>query len=308
MRPEPDDAVGAFAAQLYKPVKPAQLQQVIVRVLQGGRRASRPADSPSVPAEQRLRVLVADDNAVNLKVATVLLERLGHLVDVAGNGSEALAAVRSRPFDLVLMDVYMPVMDGLEASRQIRDTLPAQDRPVVVALTAGAFAQERARCRDAGMEHFVAKPIRRAELEAVLHAVGSGPAPTTQDESGGASLPPVPVDEVLDGTVLAELRASLGDVAAVILPDLVSTFLTQSTDLLQQVQEAAARGDEDVVRAAAHKLRGGSATFGATALATLCQDLEEHAAASAGLVARSEALVTEFARVHIALLMSFPAG
>jgi len=120
-----------------------------------------------------LRILLAEDNAVNQKLALRLLQQLGYGADVAGNGLEALAALERSTYDLVLMDVQMPELDGLEATRQIRARWPAPSGPRIAAMTANAMAGDRELCLAAGMDDYISKPIRPAELEAVLEVTPS---------------------------------------------------------------------------------------------------------------------------------------
>ena len=142
-----------------------------------------PADSPD--AESRsLRILVAEDNPVNRKLACKILERRGHVVAVAQNGREALEAVQASDFDLVLMDVQMPEVDGLEATRRIRSWEPAGGRRMMIAaMTAHAMAEDRERCLEAGMDSYVTKPLQIAQLAKVLRQAadaasgGTPPAP-----------------------------------------------------------------------------------------------------------------------------------
>ena len=143
--------------------------------------AERPAAPPPSPERGALRVLVVEDNAVNQKVVVRTLERLGVGADVAGDGAEALAALRraaeeGRPYQAVLMDVQMPVMDGHEATRRLRAELPAQAQPWVVALTANAMEGDREACLEAGADDYLSKPVRREELAAAIDAVARRPA------------------------------------------------------------------------------------------------------------------------------------
>ena len=123
----------------------------------------------TVPADEKLatsslRILLAEDNAVNQKVALRLLDQLGYRADVAWNGLEALEALERRSYDVVLMDVQMPELDGLDASRRICERWPAEERPRIIAMTANAMPEDREACFAAGMDDYVAKPIRPDEL------------------------------------------------------------------------------------------------------------------------------------------------
>jgi len=159
-------------AFLTKPVKPSALHDAIATVLAGEMAAEpsavdREPSEPQIALDKRLRILVAEDNPVNRKLALRLLERMGYAADVAENGLEVLAALERQPYDLILMDVQMPELDGLEATRRIRARWP-DDGPRIVAMTANAMAEDRDACLEAGMNDYLAKPIRVAELEAAL--------------------------------------------------------------------------------------------------------------------------------------------
>jgi PAS domain S-box-containing protein len=166
-----------FAATLAKPVKSSALRACLLTVLApveaamevraaGGRRTS---DLPEV-ADRPLRVLLAEDNPVNQKVGQLMLAKLGQQVDTVGSGLEAVLAVRAGLYDVVLMDVQMPDMDGLEATRLIRTTVSADRQPQIVAMTASALVEDRAACTGAGMDAYLSKPVRTEELNAVLLA------------------------------------------------------------------------------------------------------------------------------------------
>ncbi|HEX2021931.1 MAG TPA: response regulator [Candidatus Thermoplasmatota archaeon] len=163
-----------FAAHLTKPVKFSVLYETLVHVLRG-RSVARPVASPlaSLPEGGRipLRILLAEDNPVNQKVALRILERLGHRADVAGNGREAVEAVDRQAYDVVFMDVQMPGMDGLEATRAIHERWPEGKRPRIVAMTAHALEEDRQRCLAAGMDDYVSKPVTPATLAAALARV-----------------------------------------------------------------------------------------------------------------------------------------
>ncbi|MBI3695431.1 MAG: response regulator [Acidobacteria bacterium] len=164
---------------MNKPIRQSQLYDMIVRVLnRSGEQAGRPEAPEKAPhffgqQEQRRpavlrRVLVAEDNEVNQKVALRLLQRAGYLVDLATDGQQAVEAASKQRYDLVLMDVQMPVMDGFEATAEIRRREGAGRHTPIVAMTANALAGDRERCLGAGMDDYVSKPIRVDELQRVL--------------------------------------------------------------------------------------------------------------------------------------------
>jgi CheY-like chemotaxis protein len=143
--------------------------------------AAAPAQDHGAPVERAIHVLVAEDNVVNQKVARLMLERAGCRVDMVEDGEQAVAAVQRTSYDLVLMDCQMPVVDGLEATRRIRSLHGPVSRTVIVALTANALAGDRDRCISAGMDDYLAKPVRREALDDILTrwaatARGSQPA------------------------------------------------------------------------------------------------------------------------------------
>jgi GAF domain-containing protein/CheY-like chemotaxis protein len=166
-----NDAVAAF---LVKPVKPSALYDALATALAGQPtavpvRASGHGIDHELGARHPLRILLAEDNPVNQKLALRLLDRIGYRADVAGNGLEAIAALESAVYDVVLMDIQMPELDGLEATRRIRRRWPA-DGPRIVAMTANAMDGDREACLEAGMDDYIAKPIAPDALQATLVA------------------------------------------------------------------------------------------------------------------------------------------
>jgi CheY-like chemotaxis protein len=166
-----------FAAQLQKPLKPSALFDVLMEIFAGHGVASpqekpgKPTINPRMAEIHPLRILLAEDNAVNQKLALKLLSQMGYRADVAGNGLEAIEAIERQKYDVVLMDVQMPEMDGLEASRQICSRWPRGKRPRIIAMTANAMQGDRERCLEAGMDDYVSKPVRVGELINALNQV-----------------------------------------------------------------------------------------------------------------------------------------
>ncbi len=169
---EADPAATSFQQALSKPLKPAPLYEVLVETLVGeapSREAPMPeAPGPPAPEVPPLRILLAEDDAVSQQVALQMLKNLGYQADLAVNGYEVLAAVNRQPYDVVLMDVQMPELDGLEASRRIERELPVKRRPYIIAMTAHAMTGDRQRCLEAGMNDYISKPVDPERLADAL--------------------------------------------------------------------------------------------------------------------------------------------
>ena len=292
-----------FAAVLSKPLKLSLLYDRLLEIFGGAPDVARAAaGEPSrepVAAPGPLRILVAEDNAVNQKVALRLLERLGYQADVSANGLEALDRLDRAPYDVVLMDVQMPGMDGLEASRAICARWPPRQRPRIIAMTAEAMEGDRERCLAAGMDDYLVKPVRLDELARALSR--SRPLTTERTGERACGHDGTTTRDALDRRVLDQLREDLGDAAA--LRDVISTFLERSPSMLTGLREAAARGDGVAVSAGAHAMKGTSATLGALTLSSLCAELERLARAGrmAEVVAQVPAVEAEYGSVDRAL-------
>jgi CheY-like chemotaxis protein len=178
-RREAGDAESLFAAYLAKPIRQSQLFDTLVGLLAASPdvkpaphgAAARPSIDATLAARHPLRILLAEDNVVNQKLALRLLQQMGYRADLASNGIEAVESVERQTYDVVLMDVQMPEMDGLEAARRISARWPAGDRPHIVAMTANAMQGDREECLAAGMDDYVVKPIRvDALVEALMGA------------------------------------------------------------------------------------------------------------------------------------------
>ncbi|WP_193608619.1 response regulator [Nocardioides lijunqiniae] len=259
------------AVHLTKPVKAAALRTTVARVL--GSTEGETNGVASLDHVGRLRLLLAEDNPVNQRVAVLILERLGQRPVVVGNGQEALEAVRSAPYDLVLMDVQMPVMDGLEATRRIRAELPAARQPRIVAMTANAMVDDRDASLEAGMDDHLAKPVRAEDLVAVLARVRRGAAP--EPEPPAAPEPTPTTGPAVDPAALDTLTQHLGAAADDFRESLVHAWRRESRHQLELLDIAAAEGDRAAVAAILHSLRSSSAALGAVALAAQCRLIED---------------------------------
>jgi PAS domain S-box-containing protein len=288
-----------FAAHLTKPIKASQLYEALMRAFGEISEEVTPV-GPGVTSGSEatggapLQVLVADANAVNQQLALALLTKMGYRADVATNGAEVLEALARQPYDVVLMDVEMPVMDGLEASRRINQECPAGQRPRIIAMTANAMQGDRETCLAAGMDDYLSKPIRREELAVAL--AGAETRAVSKEDSATADEPHDP------GTVdLAELETAVGDPTLV--RELISTFLMDAPGLVGELRSSFEQGDLEELRRVAHTLKSNGRTFGATRLAALSEELElsaqtEQLSGAVDLVTRIE---REYARVEAAL-------
>ncbi len=291
-----------IGAVIVKPIKASGLHGALATVL-GVESGTAGADAreisaldPELATSHPLRILLTEDNVVNQRLALRLLEKLGYRADVAANGLEALEALERQPYDLVLMDVQMPEMDGVEATRHTLERWPGGDRPWIVAMTAEVMQGDREGFLAAGMNDYVAKPIRPQELvAAILRApsrAGSEPAGVDGDVPGPA----------VDPAVLDRLAESMGGDESFV-AELIEQFVTDSPALVAAARKGLEEGDADGVRRAAHTLKSNAATFGANTLADRSRRLEN--AAKAGELrdgaASIDAVAEELERVYAAL-------
>lgn len=295
---QPDISSVAFASCLTKPVKPTQLYEVLARAISGAQAAPQKAPTnvkldPGLAARLPLRVLLCDDNTINQKVALRLLQQMGYRADLAANGLEALGALERQAYDLVFMDVMMPEMGGLEATKIIRERqqqpakYPHYKSPlIVVAMTANAMQGDREKCLAAGMDDYLAKPVRPEDIRVIIerwataavaslenkdNAANEVLAPPATNGNGAAHTsdvppeePPVDIDrlnEFTDGN-LDSLR------------ELVTLYLEQTTTQLDQLEGAIQTQSASEVRRLAHSCAGASATCGMRRLVPMLRDLE----------------------------------
>jgi PAS domain S-box-containing protein len=258
-----------IAACLTKPVRQSDLFEALMPwgASAGVGAESSAGGTPAAPTGPALSILLAEDHPVNQKVAVRMLEGLGHATVVAHDGAQALRALDSGRFDLILMDLQMPEMDGFEAVRAIRAAEAGTGRHLpILALTAHAMQGDRQRCLDAGFDGYLAKPIRRADLEEALATLGTPAA----GRPAGPSGPQAPAEA---GRLLAALEAAC-DGDAAFAREIAVTFLDSAPRCLDGIREAIDAEDRERLAAEAHGLNGTSRTIGAVELADACKALE----------------------------------
>ena len=244
------------------------------------------------------QVLLVEDNAINQRVARRFLERLGCEVQVVGDGRQAIEAFERNTYTFILMDMQMPVMDGLEATRRIRELETGRSRRTpIVALTANAMMGTLERCLEAGMDDYLTKPLDISRLQDVLDRFmgrADGEAPLV---AGSSSAAPGPVAGD-DNAIRARLADVAGDDEEFII-ELVNAFLFGGDETVQELRAAAELGDTAAIARAAHKLKGAAANLHVNNLATLSFDLETRAKSGQQLDWRAdmEKIAAEFARV-----------
>ncbi|WP_207484774.1 hybrid sensor histidine kinase/response regulator [Arenibaculum pallidiluteum] len=244
-----DGPPAGFAATLSKPVR----QAALLAALSG----TAAPEAPAPPTGAGRRLLVVEDSAANQLFAAAVLRKAGYRVDVASNGVEAVEAVRKVPYDLVLMDVAMPEMDGYGAARAIRALPPPLGRLRIVAMTAGALEGDRERCLEAGMDDYLAKPVGTRQL---LDTVQRWLPETPRAEDG-----------LVDGAVLAQLAA---DLDPQVVADLTEAFLREAEARVHAMAAAGAEGDFGLLAREAHSLKSSAGTFGAAGLADSAREIE----------------------------------
>lgn len=239
-----------------------------------------PQRTDAAPDDAGMRILLAEDNEVNRMVITTLLTRRGHRVTGVADGMQAVAAAEADDFDVVLMDMQMPVMDGVAATQAIRRLAPPRRSVPIVAFTADVLPEHQRLYRAAGVDHVLLKPVDREQLDrAIRHASGQPEAsatapPAVHEEPAGPACP------LLDAGKVRALRIAIGDDGL----DHVLVLLPRDLEKgMAAIEAALANDDLAAARSAAHRMRGMVGALGASRLGALCRRLEDHAEAAAAL-------------------------
>ncbi|MEP0848925.1 MULTISPECIES: response regulator [Cyanophyceae] len=319
-----------FAAFLTKPVKQSHLYNVLGNVLAQQpiqvkhSRSNIPQINSQLGVDFPLRILLAEDNIVNQKVALQLLKQIGYQADIANNGLEVLEALRHQYYDVVLMDVQMPEMDGLSATRRIVEEW-CQDRPYIIAMTANAMQGDREECLNAGMDDYVSKPIR---IEALITAISKCQPKEAGDwgqETGDKDLgtrdwgeaesknsqspipnPQSPIPEspnAIDGKVMQSFRKMIGENSGSIVAEMIDCYLEDTPKLISAIATALQQGNATQLRQATHTLKSSSATLGAITFSNFCKELEiiSRSGNTESGIEKLPQLETEYQRVKAAL-------
>ncbi len=262
---------------LHKPLRPALLLDAVYRALSIQLQREKKAPiTPTLDATLAtrfpLRILLADDNTINKKVGLSVLQKLGYRADVASNGLEVLQLLEQKAYDVILLDVQMPEMDGLEAARQVRQRWPETKRPRMIAMTGNAFLGDREKCLEAGMDDYITKPVRIGELQSAIERWATKivkKSDTTFFTRQGIT------STLLDQTLIAELRSMPPAGGATMLKELIALFLEHAPERIAQINQFL--GDPQKMAFHAHALKSMSLNLGANRIAQLCQKLEEMA-------------------------------
>ncbi len=305
-----------FVAVLSQPFAEAE---TLAALRLAGLRDAEEKDEAALPIRpkpgRKYAILVADDNRTNQKVIAKILERAGHEPTIVDNGERALDALTQHDFDLVLMDVNMPVMNGIEAVKLYRFSALGKKRVPVVALTADATPEMSTRCTEAGMDACVTKPVEPARLLQIVDAMVEASAPATAAPAESDTVKLLSSHRKFQAAGLAPVDfAKLTDLEALggsgFVGQLIEEFLVDAEAVLREMAAAVAANDVEAFRDRAHALRSGAANIGAGNIYKIClawRNIGERELASDG-EAHMRKLQTEFEQVHAALSRRLEEG
>jgi signal transduction histidine kinase/DNA-binding response OmpR family regulator len=276
----PQPVPATLATWLPLPLNIQSLKDSLCQALLDSVVQSLPIDA-TLAQRLPLKILVAEDNLINQQLVQQWLQKMGYRADIVGNGQEVLEALHRQPYDLVLMDVHMPTMDGFSATEQILQQWSAAQRPKIIAMTANAMAGDRDRCLTIGMDGYVSKPVCVHELATAIEQCCSGEELLSQNPGDrpppdsfatAAELSELP--DLLDRLSLEATAQALGGLTQTWLLSLITLYEQQGTALLNQLTEAIWHQDYEAIAYAAHTLKSSSAALGMARTSYYCQQLE----------------------------------
>jgi len=265
-----DPAQNVFSEYISKPIKKNELFNVLVKVLTNsaislGREHTESKLDKTLSTKLPLKILIAEDNLINQKLAVRLLQQMGYSADVASNGLEVLEALNRQHYDIVFMDIQMPEMDGLEATKHILKNRKIELRPKIIAMTANVMQGDREICLDAGMNDYISKPILIEEVQRAIIRWGKEIRAEKEVRKLRFS------KSFLDMEVISGLK-EIGDKA--FLKDMVNLYLTQSVELIDRIKNDSAKSNFNEIYLEIHSLKGSSLNLGAKDIADLCKQIE----------------------------------
>lgn len=299
----PPARLTSFVTFLHKPIKQSDLYNALSKIFMEQPNQELSTNKLVIDSElgrkQPITILLAEDNPVNQKVALAMLARLGYQADVAMNGLEVLVALKRQDYDLVLMDVQMPEMDGIEATQRIYAEISPAKRPYIIAMTANASDSDRQFCLEAGMNSYLSKPVKLETLSKALdnyYQQKQSPSKLSVTEKSSST------DEIIDEQAWISLTEIVGSESKKIILEIIDSYLEDTPKLLKIINRAITTGEVKDLQYAAHTLKSSSAMLGASKISQLCLELEKMA--KQGLTVAPEfsrVIATEYERVKTAL-------
>ncbi|MDY7007473.1 MAG: response regulator [Cyanobacteriota bacterium] len=261
-----------FSAHISKPVKQSTLLKTIVDIFATVKHSYQKPPAKQVQIDHQLaehlplKILLAEDNIINQEFAVAILEKMGYKIDVVHNGIDAIAACKNQNYDIIFMDVQMPEMDGLEATREIIKQLPSETRPKIIAMTANAMEDDRDECLQAGMDDYVSKPVKIQLMQQMLEKWGT--KHTNINDTTSSS-------QILDRTAMI---VSMVETKPELVKKMTHLYLDQEGPRrLTEIKQAIAEENAKSLKHSAHTLKGGSATLGVVGVVEVCRQLEAKA-------------------------------
>ncbi len=259
---------------LNKPIKQSQIEKVLVGIFKenivDSTQEIKTESNVKLGEILPLKILLAEDNVVNQKVAINILKNLGYRADIVANGLEVLEALHRQSYDVVLMDVQMPEMDGITATREICAEWEKEKRPRIIAMTANAMHGDREKCLSAGMDDYISKPVRR---EALMTALSKCGLPATEIIVKQEKADVEELEIAIDKAVLQELKEIAGDAPEMVV-EIIDSYLEDAPRLLGEMSQAIEQEQAKLLRMSAHSMKSSSASVGAIKLSELCKELE----------------------------------